>query len=182
MEIIGSVIARLGSKRLTYKNLLPFNGIPLVRHAVQRLIGSKLFEQVVLSTDSELIARTCMDLDVALLKRPPDLACDNTASIPVFRHIVDNYPCDIHLNYNCNFPICEDSVFMEAIKATQVHGESLSDPYAVWAQSKETLYSYGDPMRITAVKFKTNKVHALDIHTMSDLISVHRENQNKLNW
>jgi CMP-2-keto-3-deoxyoctulosonic acid synthetase len=182
VKIIGSVIARLGSKRLTYKNLLPYNGIPLVRHAVRRLIESKLFEQVVLSTDSELIARTCMDLDVALLKRPPDLACDTTASIPVFRHIVDNFPCDIHLNYNCNFPVCEDSVFMEAIKATQEHGESLSDPYAVWAQSKDILYSYGDPMRITAVKFKTNMVHPLDVHTMSDLISVHRENQNELNW
>jgi hypothetical protein len=71
---------------------------------------------------------------------------------------------------------------MEAIKATQKHGESLSDPYAVWAQSKDILYSYGDPMRITAVKFKTNMVHPLDVHTMSDLISVHRENQNELNW
>ena len=78
MKIIGSVIARLGSKRLTYKNLLPFNGVPLVRLAVDRLIDSDLFDQVVLSTDSELIARTCLDCDVEILKDLP--------SLPTIRH------------------------------------------------------------------------------------------------
>ena len=70
MRIIGSVIARIGSKRLSYKNLLPYKGVPLVRIALQRLLDSRLFDQVVLSTDSELIARTCMDLEkVSILKR-----------------------------------------------------------------------------------------------------------------
>ena len=55
MRIIGSVIARIGSKRLSYKNLLPYKGVPLVRIALQRLLDFRLFDQVVLSTDSELI-------------------------------------------------------------------------------------------------------------------------------
>ena len=37
MKVIGSVIARLGSKRLTYKNLLPYKGVPLVLRAVRFL-------------------------------------------------------------------------------------------------------------------------------------------------
>ena len=107
MKVIGSVIARAGSKRLPYKNLLPYKGVPLVRHALIRLTDSQLFSEVILSTDCELIARTCMDLDgVKLLKRPEDLAKDTIASIPVFQHIIENFPCDIHLNYNCNFPEC----------------------------------------------------------------------------
>ncbi len=30
MHVVGSIIARLGSKRLKYKNLMPFEGKPLV--------------------------------------------------------------------------------------------------------------------------------------------------------
>ena len=48
MKIIGSVIARLGSKRLTFKNLLPFQGVPLVRHAINRLLKSEIFDEVIL--------------------------------------------------------------------------------------------------------------------------------------
>ena len=107
MRIIGSVIARIGSKRLAYKNLLPYKGVPLVRHALIKLLDASLFDEIVLSTDSELIARTCTDLkNVSILKRPDQLASDSVASIPVFQHIVQNFPCDLHLNYNCNFPEC----------------------------------------------------------------------------
>jgi len=60
MKTVGSVIARLGSKRLTYKNLLPYQGEPLVVRAVRKLLESDSIDQVVLSTDSELIARTCL--------------------------------------------------------------------------------------------------------------------------
>ena len=58
MKIVGSVIARLGSKRLTYKNLLPYQGEPLVLRAVRKLLKNENVDLVVLSTDSELIART----------------------------------------------------------------------------------------------------------------------------
>ena len=183
MKVIGSVIARAGSKRLPYKNLLPYKGVPLVRHALTQLIRSGLFSEVVLSTDCELIARTCMDLDgVKLLKRPEDLAKDTTASIPVFQHIVENFPCDIHLNYNCNFPECPRDVFREAISNANTSGESLSVPYAVWAQTVDCLENYDDPMKITASRFETELVHSVDIHTMDDLLAVHRDTQKRHAW
>ena len=144
MRIIGSVIARIGSKRLAYKNLLPYKGVPLVRHALIKLFHASLFDKVVLSTDSELIARACTDLkNVSILKRPDQLASDSVASIPVFQHIVQNFPCDLHLNYNCNFPECPNKVFEQAIKLAQKTGESLSVPYAVWAQTNSCLKNYG---------------------------------------
>ena len=74
MVVVGSVIARIGSKRLTFKNLLPYKGVPLVLHALQKMLQSKLFDHIVLSTDSELIARTCMHLEgLSILKRPDEL-------------------------------------------------------------------------------------------------------------
>jgi CMP-2-keto-3-deoxyoctulosonic acid synthetase len=183
MKIIGSVIARAGSKRLPYKNLLPFKGVPLVRRAILQLIDSKLFSVVVLSTDSELIARTCMDIsELSILKRPESLAADNIASIPVFQHIMENFACDIHLNYNCNFPDCPNEVFSKAITIAKDSGEALSNPYAVWAQSAYCLRNYEDPFNIKAEVFNVSSVNPVDIHTESDLLDVHQSSQGSLSW
>ena len=103
LKIIASVIARLGSKRLAYKNLLPYQGVPLVLRAVRKLKQSEMFDEIVLSTESELIARTCIHEEIRILRRPTELSGDEVGSIPVFQHIVEHVPCDIHLNYNCNF-------------------------------------------------------------------------------
>jgi CMP-2-keto-3-deoxyoctulosonic acid synthetase len=182
MNIVGSVIARIGSKRLTFKNLLPYKGEPLVLRAVRKLLESETVDQVVVSTDSELIARTCLLDGVEILHRPKSLACDSTASIPVFQHIVEHFPCDIHINYNCNFPECDQSVIDQAISIASETGEALSDPYAIWAQTKDCLDAYGDPFKITATQFKSPNVHPLDVHTMEDLLKVHRSNQGNFQW
>ena len=182
MKVVGSVIARLGSKRLVYKNILPYKGVPLALRAVRTLIACEFVDQVVLSTDSELIARTCMGEKVEILQRPAELAEDAVASVPVFQHIVEHFPCDVHLNYNCNFPECPEEVLRKAITIASESGEALSVPYAAWAQTSDCLKSYEDPMRITAVRFDAKEVHPIDVHTMDELLQVHRENQHDLSW
>ena len=182
MKIVGSVIARLGSKRLTYKNLLPYQGEPLVLRAVRKLLENENVDLVVLSTDSELIARTCLIDGVEILFRPPSLSGDEVASIPVFQHILEHFPCDIHINYNCNFPECEQSVINKTIAVAKETGEALSNPYAAWAQTSKCLSSYGDPFQITATQFDAPEVHSLDVHTMDDLLEVHRVHQNSFLW
>ncbi len=177
MKIIGSVIARLGSKRLTYKNLLPYKGEPLVLRAVRKLVNCSAIDEVVLSTDSELIARTCIHEGVRILWRPESLSGDQVASVPVFQHIVENFDCGLHVNYNCNFPECEESVILRAIDLAKETGEALSNPFAVWAQTRTCLDNYGDPFNITATLFDTKSVHPLDVHTMDDLLQTHRAHQ-----
>jgi molybdopterin-guanine dinucleotide biosynthesis protein A len=183
VNIIASVIARQNSKRLVHKNLLPYKGKPLVLRAVQKLLHSNLFDQVILSTDSELIAYTCMnESGLSILRRPPNLCGDNVASIPVFQHILESFPADVHLNYNCNFPECDQSVFERGIELALKNGESLSDPYAVWSQTGDCLMNYGDPFQITAETFKDDGIGVTDVHTMGDLIHIHREALGPAPW
>jgi len=183
VKIIGSVIARQDSKRLTYKNLLPYKGEPLVLRAVRKLLSSRLFDEVVLSTESELIAFTCMnEPGLRILKRPPALCEDSVPSIPVFQHIMQNFPGDLHLNYNCNFPECPDSAFVRAIELAKEKEESLSIPYAVWAQTQTCLDHYGDPFKIKAQTFHAEGVGGIDVHTMEDLIEVHRNHLKASPW
>ncbi len=182
MKIVGSVIARLGSKRLTFKNLLPYKGEPLVLRGVRKLLDNQCVDRVVLSTDSELIARTCLLDGVDILFRPEHLSGDSIASIPVFQHIIEHFPCDLHVNYNCNFPECDQSVLEKTIAMAQETGEALSNPFAVWAQTRECLSAYGDPFNITATQFDVSGVHPVDIHNMDDLLEVHRIHQNTFSW
>ena len=52
---IAIIPARAGSKRLKNKNLKTINGKPLIYYAINTAIKSKLFDDVVISTDSPKI-------------------------------------------------------------------------------------------------------------------------------
>ena len=174
MHVVGSVIARLGSKRLHYKNLLPFDGKPLVALGIEKLRSAQSVDEVVVSTESELIARVARDYGATVLKRPEKLAWDNVPSVPVFRHLVEHFPCDIHVNFNINFPLCEPVVIDRAVELAGVREEALSVPFAVWAQTPARLKSYGNPWQIGAYEFIDRRAGQIDIHTERDLLEAYR--------
>lgn len=174
MKIIGSIIARIGSKRLPYKNILPFGKHPLVGIGIQKLKQASLVDEIVVSTESELIARIAYEFGATILLRPSELAKDNVPSVPVFQHIIENFPCDIHVNYNINFPTCDPLVIDRAIELAQLHNEVLSNPHAVWAQTSQCLKDYKDPWNITAIRFDDNRCESIDIHNENDLLETYR--------
>jgi CMP-2-keto-3-deoxyoctulosonic acid synthetase len=182
MHVVGSIIARLGSKRLPYKNLLPFAGKPLVGLGIEILRRAASVHQVVVSTESELIARVAQDFGATVLRRPIELAADNMPSVPVFQHLVQNFPCDVHVNFNINFPLCEPGVIDRAVAIAHEKGEALSVPYAAWAQTAERLRHYGDPWapEKKACLFDDPRAGAIDVHTIDDLLEVYRQRQGPL--
>ncbi|MDQ8186440.1 hypothetical protein [Pelagicoccus sp. SDUM812002] len=180
MYVVGSIIARLGSKRLAYKNLLPFAGRPLVGLGVEILRRAKLVDEIVVSTESELIARVALDFGATVLRRPVELAGDEVPSVPVFQHIVENHPCDVHVNFNINFPMCDPAVIDRAVDLAYRDGESLSKPFAVWAQTVDRLANYEDVYKITSAMdslFDDDRAGPLDVHTEQDLLDTYRAAQ-----
>ena len=174
MKVIGTVIARLNSERLAYKNLLPFDGVPLVGLGIRKLRKSRLVDEIVVSTESELIARIALEFGAKVLRRPPTLAEADVPSIPVFQHIVENFRCDLHVNYNINFPLCRLEVIDRAVQIALEKGEALSEPFAVWAQTSSCLCAYGDPWKITAFRFQDDRAGEIDVHTEEDLLRAYR--------
>ncbi len=179
MRVVGSVIARLGSKRLPYKNLLPFGGRPLVGLGIEILRRATRVDTIVVSTESELIARVARDFGATVLRRPGALAGDRVPSVPVFQHLVEAFPCDVHVNFNINFPACDPAVIDRAVELALREGEALSVPYAAWAQTAERLRNYGDPWapESKAFLFDDPRAGSTDVHTLEDLLEVHRERQ-----
>jgi len=79
--------ARGGSVGLPGKNILPLGGIPLIGWTIRAALRSGIFAQVVVSTDSDEIARIAQEYGAAVpFLRPSELATSKTSSNEVIDH------------------------------------------------------------------------------------------------
>lgn len=89
MKVLGLIPARGGSKGVPGKNIRLLNGKPLLEYSAASALESKRLSRVILSTEDESIAaigKKC-GLDVPFL-RPPELAADETPTLPVVQHVL----------------------------------------------------------------------------------------------
>lgn len=82
--------ARGGSKRIPGKNIKPFAGKPMIGWSIEAARVSGLFDRILVTTDSEEIARIAVDFGAeAPFRRPAELADDYAPTIPVIAHAVE---------------------------------------------------------------------------------------------
>ncbi len=84
---IALIPARGGSKRIPDKNLRDFAGQPMIAWSIRAALDSRLFERVVVSTDSPAIARIAIEWGAEVpFMRPPELAGDHVGTMEVIQH------------------------------------------------------------------------------------------------
>lgn len=95
--------ARSGSKRIKNKNLKIFFGQPLIFYSIKLALKSKIFSDVIVSTDSKRIARIAKKLGASVpFFRSKKNSSDNTPIIDVLKEVVnklkikDNYLCCLY--------------------------------------------------------------------------------------
>jgi CMP-N,N'-diacetyllegionaminic acid synthase len=94
VEIVGLIPARGGSKAIPRKNLALLLGKPLLRWTLDAARDSKLLTRLVVSTDDDEIAGASSGADV--LRRPAELAGDETPMLDVIRHALGELDaCDV---------------------------------------------------------------------------------------
>jgi pseudaminic acid cytidylyltransferase len=86
---IAIIPARAGSKRIKNKNIKLFFGKPLIFYSIKLALKSKLFDKVIVSTDSQKIAKIAKSFgaDVPFL-RPKNISTDTTITSKVLIHTV----------------------------------------------------------------------------------------------
>lgn len=80
MSSIAVILARGGSKGLPGKNALPLGGKPVLAWTIEHALATPGLARVVLSTDSDHMARIGRRYGVEVVLRPPRL-CDDTAPV-----------------------------------------------------------------------------------------------------
>lgn len=84
--VLCTICARGGSKGVANKNIKKINGLELIAYSIIQAQNSKLFEHIVISTDSEDIAKIATKYGgEVFFKRAAHLATDEAAKLPVIR-------------------------------------------------------------------------------------------------
>lgn len=89
MKNYAFIFARGGSKGLPRKNVRYLAGKPLITYSIEVAMASTAIEKVFVSTDDEEIAEISEQAGAILIKRPNDLAGDNSPEWLSWRHAVD---------------------------------------------------------------------------------------------
>lgn len=87
---IAIIPARGGSKRIPRKNIRPFAGKPMIAYAIAAARESRIFDQIIVSTDDNEIRQIALAHGAtAPFVRPAELADDYTPTNPVITHALE---------------------------------------------------------------------------------------------
>ena len=87
---IAIIPARSGSKRITNKNIKKFKGLPIIGWPIKAAKKSKLFDKIIVSTDSKRISRISKKFKIEVpFLRPKNISNDNSKDITFFNHFLN---------------------------------------------------------------------------------------------
>lgn len=91
MKILCTICARAGSKGVANKNLRLINSKPLIVYSIEQAQATNLFDQIVISSDSEEIRNVALASGATLVvERPIEMASDTAPKLPAIRHCVES--------------------------------------------------------------------------------------------
>jgi pseudaminic acid cytidylyltransferase len=92
MGNVAIILARGGSKRISRKNILPFLGKPIIAYTIETAIASKLFDEVMVSTDDDEIRDIAMQYGAKVpFLRSSENASDFATTIDVVKEVQQTY-------------------------------------------------------------------------------------------
>jgi len=85
-DVLCTICARGGSKGVKNKNIKLLHGKPLIAYTIEQAIASKLFDNVVISTDSDQIAEAATQYGAEVFfKRDAHLSSDTAGKLDVIK-------------------------------------------------------------------------------------------------
>lgn len=126
-RVLGLIPARGGSKRIPHKNIIMFEGRPMLAYPLQAARESGIVDRLHVSTDDEEIARVALahGADVNP-RRPAHLADDHTPVLEVARWVLQQFAeagehyDDVLILYPCS-PLLQVSDIQEAYRTYLKH-------------------------------------------------------------
>ena len=104
-NIIAMIPARMGSTRLTMKNLALLNGKPLIYYAINAAKDSEVFKRIVINSEDSLFEKIARRYGIEFYQRPAQFATSTTKSDFVVYDFVINNPCNIMVWVNPTSPL-----------------------------------------------------------------------------
>ena len=174
MKILGLIPARGGSKRIPDKNIKLLNGKSLIAYTIEAATQSKHINRIVVSTDSEKIAKTALEHGAEVpFFRPEDISKSGSTEMQFLEHaltwLADNerYEPDLIVILYPTSPFRKPESIDKAVGAIRAHPDSDSlrsvklcseHPYKMWTIENEYLLPF--------VKGEDPNTHTLSYHLL----------------
>ena len=90
MKILAIIPARGGSKGIPFKNIKLLNNKPLIHYSIESALNSKIFNHIVVSTDSKLIKEKCKKYKkILIMDRDKKISNDMSPTEDVVTDVLD---------------------------------------------------------------------------------------------
>ena len=147
MSVIAIITARGGSKRIPGKNIRNFLGKPIIAYSIEAALQSGIFDEVMVSTDSEEIASIAAKYGASVpFFRSEENAGDYAATADVIREVILQYQ-ERGKQYDwlcCLYPTAPfvtADVLREAYQQTQEPGTDAVVPVVKFSRCSEASLS-----------------------------------------
>lgn len=140
MKVVAFLPAKGSSSRIESKNMKLLDGKPLFLHTLEKLVSSKLFDDVYLDTESPEVIEAANEVNCRILKRDKSLASNKVDGNKMFLNEVNHIEADIYVQILCTSPFIQIDTIKAGIE--EVRNNSLYDS-AVLIR-KEKLYLWND--------------------------------------
>lgn len=113
---------RAGSRRLTDKNIAPFGESNLLINKIEQLKKIKKINQIVVSSDSEIMLAMARKARVLIHKRAIEYCDEKTKTFgEVVRHICENVEGENIIWATCTSPLVTPALYNDAIKKYELN-------------------------------------------------------------
>ena len=147
------IFARGNSKGLVKKNIKPFNGKPLISYAIEIALESKLYDHVIVSTDSEEIAEISEAFGAEIpFMRPKELALDDSPELLSWKHAINSFEQEFGYKLKgfssipCTSPLRKEADLININSAEFIHSNSSRGFNSYNVESSE--YNTGENKKI----------------------------------
>lgn len=97
---VGIILAKSFSKRVPNKNFIKFHGKPMIHWTIESAKKSKIFDKIIVATDSDKIIKKYKKYNVEFIKRPKELNKEQYGIDEVMKY------CLSQMNEKVKFACC----------------------------------------------------------------------------
>ena len=105
MKYLCMIPARLGSQRLKKKNLLILDGKTLIEHAIDKAKSTKMFDEIWVNSESELIGSIALNNGIGFHQRPDELANNVATSEDFIYEFLKKHECEFVIQLHSIAPL-----------------------------------------------------------------------------
>lgn len=181
-KILATICARGGSTRIPRKNIRVLNRLPLLAHTIKCAQAAKVFDRIILSSDSDEIISVGRKYGADVpFKRPARLAQSHRSRWDAVKHAVEtlrlkeNYCPDIIVDLSVASPLRLPSDIQSALKKLREGDQEII--ISVYQQPVNPYYNMLEldaRQKVTLVKKPTDKItegqKAPTVYSMNDAI------------